>query len=91
MTRAQVLKVFLRSDESIRREVVDSLSAIPSMKPVAADVEVKEGVVHLYPMDREGSLADVIGRRLMGIPGVVGVKSHPKVVATGVALGVEVP
>ena len=91
VNRAQVLKVFLRSDESIRREVVQSLSSIPSMKPVVADVEVKEGVVHLYPMDREDSLADVIGRRLMGIPGVVGVKSHPKVVATGVAVGVEVP
>jgi len=91
VNRAQVLKVFLRSDESIRREVVDSLSAIPSMRPVVADVEVKEGVVHLYPMDRQGSLADVIGRQLMGIPGVVGVKSHPKVVATGVAVGVEVP
>jgi CBS-domain-containing membrane protein len=87
--RAQVLKVFLRSDESIRREVVKSLSDIPSMNCSGSDVEVEEGVVHLYCVDQEDSLADVIGRRLMGIPGVVGVKSHYKLVATEVAAGDE--
>ena len=70
--------MFLRSDESIRREVVKSISDIPSMNRAGSDVEVEEGVVHLYCVDQEGSLAEVVGRRLMGIPGVVGVKRHLK-------------
>jgi CBS-domain-containing membrane protein len=78
VSRAQILKVFLRSDESIRREVAKSLSDIPSMNRAGSDVEVEEGVVHLYCVDQEGSLEEVVGRRLMGIPGVVGVKSHLK-------------
>jgi len=87
LNRAQVLKVFLRSDESIRREVVKSLSDIPSMNLLGSEVVVEQGVVHLYCVDQEGSLPEKIGRRLIGIPGVVGVKSYPKLVATGVAAG----
>jgi CBS-domain-containing membrane protein len=86
VNRAQVLKVFLRSDESIRREVVKSLSDIPSMNLLGPEVVVEQGVVHLYCVDEEGSLPEKIGRRLIGIPGVVGVKSYPKL-AAGVAAG----
>lgn len=67
-----------RGDESIRREVVKSLSDIPSMNRSGSDVEVEEGVVYLRCVDQEGSIAKVIGRRLMGIPGLVGLKTHPK-------------
>jgi CBS domain-containing protein len=73
VSRAQVLKVFLRSDESIRREVVRSLCDIPSMNRPGSEIEVKEGVVHLHFAEEELSLAEVIGRRVTGIPGVVGV------------------
>jgi hypothetical protein len=48
------------------------------MNRLVSEVEVKDGVVHLYFADQEGSLAEVIGRRVMGIPGVVGVKSHSR-------------
>jgi CBS domain-containing protein len=79
VSRAQVLKVFLRSDESIRREIVKMLSDIPSMSRAYADVEVGEGVVHVYLADHhESSLSEAVARRLMAVPGVVGVKSHPK-------------
>jgi CBS domain-containing protein len=76
LSRAQVLKVFLRSDESIRREVVQSLRDMPSMNHPGSEVEVKDGVVHLYFVDEESSLAEVVGRRVTGIPGVVGFKAH---------------
>jgi CBS-domain-containing membrane protein len=76
VSRAQVLKVFLRSDEAIWKEVVQSLCDIPSMNRPGSEVEVKDGVVHLYFGDEEGSLAEVIGRRVAEIPGVVGTKTH---------------
>jgi CBS domain-containing protein len=76
VSRAQVLKVFLRSDESIRREVVQSLCDMPSMNRPGSEVEVEDGVVHLYFVDEESSLAEVVGRRVTGIPGVVGFKAH---------------
>jgi CBS-domain-containing membrane protein len=76
VNRAQVLKVYLRSDESIRREVVRSLYDIPSMNRSGSEVEVKDGMVHLYFVDEESSLGEVIGRRVTGIPGVIGVQCH---------------
>lgn len=76
VNRAQVLKVYLRSDESIRREVVRSLYDIPSMNRPGAEVEVKGGVVHLHFAGEESSLGDVIGRRVTGIPGVISVKAR---------------
>jgi CBS-domain-containing membrane protein len=69
VSRAQVLKVFLRSDESIRKEVVrDVLGEV--------EVEVREGVVHLYGVDETDSRTEAACRKVMGIPGVVGVKTH---------------
>jgi CBS domain-containing protein len=76
VSRAQVLKVFLRSDESIRREVVKTVCDISSMNRKGSEVEVKEVVVHLYFVDEGPNLAEVIGRRVTGIPGVVGVQCH---------------
>ncbi len=76
VSRAQVLKVFLRSDESIQQEVVQSLFDVPSMNRPGSEVEVKDGVVHLYFVDETGSLGEVVGRRVSGIPGVVGVQGH---------------
>jgi CBS domain-containing protein len=76
VNRAQVLKVYLRSDESIRREVVRSLYDIPSMNRPGSEVEVKDGVVNLHFADEESSLGEVIGRRVTGIPGVISVMAH---------------
>src|ERR1700682_3319410 len=46
-----------RGDESIRREVVKSLSDIPSMNRSGSDSRVEEGVVYLRCVDQEGSIA----------------------------------
>ena len=78
VNRGQVLKVFLRSDESIRTEVIRALYDIPSMNRPDSEVEVKDGVVHLYVLDDGCSLPEVIGRRVTGIPGVVGVQAHSR-------------
>jgi CBS-domain-containing membrane protein len=78
VSRAQVLKVFLRSDESIRKDVVRYLCDMPSMTGTGPEVDVKDGVVHLYGAVQADRLSEVVGRLAMGIPGVVGVKSHPK-------------
>jgi CBS domain-containing protein len=76
VNRAQVLKVFLRSDESIRKEVVTSLGDAPSLAFAESQIEVKDGVVHAYGVADADSAAEPITRRVMAIPGVVGVNFH---------------
>lgn len=76
ISRAQVLKVFLRSDESIRKEVVRSLCDAPSIALPESQIEVKDGVVNAYGLVDGDSAAELITRRLMTIPGVVGVNFH---------------
>ena len=78
VSRLQVLKVFLRSDESIRREVVRDLLNMPVTGRGNVDVEVKDGVVTIYGADETEGHSELVGRRVAGVPGVVGVKSHPK-------------
>jgi CBS-domain-containing membrane protein len=76
VTRAQVLKVFLRSDESIRQEAARSLGGIPSIALPQSEIEVRDGVVHAYGVAESDSAAELIVRRVMTIPGVVGVSFH---------------
>jgi CBS-domain-containing membrane protein len=76
VSRAQVLKVFLRSDESIRKEVVRSLGDAPSLELAESQIEVTDGVVHAYGVAEADRAAQLIVRRVMKIPGVVGVISH---------------
>lgn len=76
VNRAQVLKVFLRSDESIRKEVVTSLGDASSLAFAESQIEVKDGVVHAYGVADADSAAEPITRRVMAIPGVVGVNFH---------------
>jgi CBS domain-containing protein len=78
ITRAQVLKVFLRSDESIRKDVVRSLDDAPSIDHSSSEIEVMDGVVNLYGVTEMESLAEQIVRRVMAVPGVVGIKYHPR-------------
>jgi CBS domain-containing protein len=77
ISRAQVLKVFLRSDESIRKDVVRSLDDAPSTDLASSEIEVMDGVVNVYGVTEVDSLAEQIARRVMAIPGVVGIKYHP--------------
>ena len=73
VTRSQVLNVFLRSDESIRREVARELRLIPEIVRGTVEAEVREGVVHLRGAVGNEEAIDLLTRIAGGIPGVVGV------------------
>jgi CBS-domain-containing membrane protein len=76
VNRAQVLRVFLRSDESIRSEIARGLVDIPSLDPGRVEVEVLKGVVHLRGDVDTVALSDRLSRLAASAPGVVGVVSH---------------
>jgi len=76
VSRAQVLKVFLRSDESIRREIARGLVGIPSLERGKVEVEVLNGVVHLRGEVETVGASDRMSQLAAGTPGVVGVVSH---------------
>jgi CBS-domain-containing membrane protein len=76
VSRAQVLKVFLRSDESIRKEVVRSLGNTPPITLADSAIEVRDAVVHAYGVAESDRAAELIVQRAMAIPGVVGVNLH---------------
>lgn len=73
VTRSQVLNVFLRSDESIRREVARELRLVPEIVRGTVEAEVREGVVHLRGAVGNEDALDLLTRIASGIPGVVGV------------------
>ncbi|MEV7977844.1 CBS domain-containing protein [Streptomyces sp. NPDC086519] len=84
VSRADLLKVFLRGDEEIaeevRREVVSYLFPLPSS---ALRVDVREGVVKLVGRIRDTSLVPVAARLVRAIEGVVDVEfeltaGHPE-------------
>jgi CBS domain-containing protein len=76
VSRTQVLKVFLRSDEAIRREVVGIFhdAASVTRHRVEVEVEVTGGLVRLHG-EIEEELPKTLLKRIAGVPGVVGVKS----------------
>ncbi|MER6185896.1 CBS domain-containing protein [Streptomyces sp. NPDC001652] len=75
VSRADLLKVFLRSDEDIaeevRREVVAYLFPAPDS---AVRVEVREGVVKLGGRVRDTSLVPVAARLARAVEGVVDIE-----------------
>jgi CBS domain-containing protein len=75
VSRADLLKVFLRDDEDIaeevRREVVSYLFPVPAS---AVRVAVREGVVQLGGSVRDTSLVPVAARLIRAVEGVVDVK-----------------
>lgn len=75
VSRADLLKVFLRDDEEIaeevRREVVSYLFPVPAS---AVRVAVREGVVQLGGSVRDTSLIPVAARLIRAVEGVVDVK-----------------
>lgn len=75
--RADILRVFLRSDESIRREVVNGLlNELPLLGRGRVQVEVSGGVVHLRGDVESGALTGLLLRLVAAVPGVVGVENH---------------
>lgn len=73
LSRSQVLTVFLRSDESIRREVARELRLVPEIIRGNVEVDVKDGVVYLHGNVGKESATDFLTGLVTGIPGVVGV------------------
>jgi CBS domain-containing protein len=90
VTRSQVLNVFLRSDESIRREVARELRLAPPTARGTVDAEVREGVVHLYGEVEKETATDLWTRLVAVTPGVVAVVSHLKITSKPAAAAAEV-
>jgi CBS domain-containing protein len=76
VSRSDLLKTYLRSDESIRREIcVDVLEKEMWIDIRAMQVEVKDGVVGITGELETKSLADLVTRLVGSVEGVVGVDS----------------
>lgn len=77
VSRRDLLRSFLRSDESIRREVAEDLLARALwIDQHAVAVDVQEGVVALTGELETKSLADMVTRLVGSVDGVVGVDSR---------------
>jgi CBS-domain-containing membrane protein len=72
-----VLRVFLRTDESIRKDVVSGiLNELPLLGRGRVQVEVRDGVVKLRGDVASDSLSALLVRLVNAVPGVVGVENH---------------
>ncbi|GAB3831091.1 CBS domain-containing protein [Dactylosporangium cerinum] len=77
VTRRDLLKVFLRTDADIRREIVDeALKGVAGVPRDQVRVEVDDGVVTLLGTVEQGSLVPALVRRIERVDGVVDVVSH---------------
>ncbi|MEV6291414.1 CBS domain-containing protein [Streptomyces sp. NPDC051896] len=75
VSRADLLKVFLRTDEEIAEEVRREVVAYLFPAPVSAvRVEVRNGVVKLIGRTRDTSLVPVAARLVRAVEGVVDVE-----------------
>lgn len=80
ISSSDVLRIFLRSDLSICREVTHGLlSDLPRIGRGHVTPEVHNGVVTLEGEVEPGALTDVLLRLVASVPGVVGVRNHLKV------------
>lgn len=76
VSRSDVLRVFLRSDESIRKEAAGILDEMPLLGRGRVQVEVRDGVVRLSGQVDNGNLTSLLVRLISGVPGVVGVENR---------------
>jgi len=77
ISRADVLKVFLRSDEEIRVELLDDIIArLLRLQGHALEVEVEGGVVTLTGTLRRRSQAVALTELTRAVDGVVAVRGH---------------
>lgn len=80
ISRSDILRVFLRSDLSIRREVADDvLGDLALVGRGRVTPDVRDGVVTLEGEVEPGTLTAVLLRLVASVPGVVGVRNHLKV------------
>lgn len=74
VSRGDLLRVFLRPDQDIRRDVAAELiEAFPWVDPERVRVEVRDGVVRLQGTVDQRSMIRVLTGLVLGIDGVVGV------------------
>ncbi|MDH6605702.1 CBS-domain-containing membrane protein [Streptomyces sp. SAI-208] len=77
VSRADLLRVFLRRDEAIREEIMRSvLHETLGLAPFDVTAEVREGRVTLRGSVDAPSLVPVIARLCAGVDGVVSVDAH---------------
>ncbi|HZQ49997.1 MAG TPA: CBS domain-containing protein [Candidatus Dormibacteraeota bacterium] len=76
VSRSDVLRVFLRSDESIRKEGAHILDELPLLGRGRVEVDVRDGVVRLRGEVPNENLATLLIRLIGGVPGVVGVENR---------------
>jgi CBS domain-containing protein len=88
VSRADLLRIFLRSDESIRKEVAHGLlNELPLLGRGRVQVTVRDGVVKLDGEVESGSLTGLLLRLVAAVPGVVGVENHLRLTPTLVEAG----
>ncbi|HET7465336.1 MAG TPA: CBS domain-containing protein [Candidatus Dormibacteraeota bacterium] len=86
VSRGDLLRVFLRSDESIRKEIANGLlNELPLLGRGRVQVEVADGVVRLDGEVESGALTGLLLRLVAAVPGVVGVENHMRPAATSTA------
>ena len=77
VTRRDLLKVFLRTDDEIRREILaDALDGLVGVERSHLRVEVDDGVVTLLGQVERASLVPALLRQIERVDGVVDVVSH---------------
>jgi predicted transcriptional regulator len=77
VSRRDLLRAFLRPDESILREIEDEvLPSVLEVEPGAVSVSVKEGVVSLRGQVERASMIPILIRLVHGVDGVVQVYEH---------------
>ena len=84
VSRADVLRIFLRSDESIRKEVHGLLNELPLLGRGRVQVTVLDGVVRLNGEVESGSLTGLLLRLIAAVPGVVGIENRLQVTSAAV-------
>ena len=84
VSRADVLRIFLRSDESIRKEVHSLLNELPLLGRGRVQVTVLDGVVRLNGEVESGSLTGLLLRLIAAVPGVVGIENRLQVTSAAV-------
>jgi CBS-domain-containing membrane protein len=76
VSRADLLKTFLRSDEAIRRDIADKvLRGTLSVDPKTIEVQVTDGLVSLRGELESRSLADLVVRYVANVEGTIAVDS----------------
>lgn len=72
VSRGDLLRVFLRSDESIRKEIANGLlRELPLLGRGRVRVDVADGVVRLGGESESAALTDLLLRLVAAVPGVV--------------------